>query len=172
MCDTPHWLKCLQERVSCHLHGHPHCAVVCYLTQFLTLFLSVCFSYPFFFYLNPELNLFLHGRHRGNVPLALRQMRSLAPWPKTPLSQVMSPTSLTTSTTQRLLKSSSKTNPATRCPRTCLTRNSTTRPSAERSLHHCSFRNEKNQRTEDMLITLFKKVCCQHSPFLCVIQER
>ena len=29
-------------------------------TLFLTLFLSVCFSYPFFFYLNLELNLFLH----------------------------------------------------------------------------------------------------------------
>ena len=27
---------------------------------FLALFLSVCFSYLFFFYLNPELNLFLH----------------------------------------------------------------------------------------------------------------
>ena len=48
-------------------------------------------------------------------------------------------------------------NPATRCPRTCLTRNSTTRPSAERSLHHCSFRSEKNQRTEDKLITQLKK---------------
>ena len=73
----------------------------------------------------------------------------------------MSPTSSTTSTTQRLLTSSSRSNPATRCPRTCLTRNSTTRPSAERSLHHCSFGSEKNQRTEDKLITLLKKVCCQ-----------
>ena len=32
-------------------------------------------------------------------------------------------------------------------------------------LHHCSFRSEKNQRTEDKLITLMKKVCCQLSPF-------
>ena len=63
-------------------------------------------------------------------------------------------------------------NPATRCPRTCLTRNLTTRPSAERSLHHCSCRSEKNQRTEDMLITLLKKVCCQLSLFLCVVLER
>ena len=84
----------------------------------------------------------------------------------------MSPSSLTTSTTRRLLKSSSVTNPATRCPRTCSTRNSTTRPSAERSLHHCSFRSEKNQRTVDKLITLVKKVRCQLSPFLCVTQER
>ena len=27
---------------------------------FLALFFSVCFSYPFLLYLNPELNLFLH----------------------------------------------------------------------------------------------------------------
>ena len=103
------------------------------------------------------------GRHRGNYPLALRQMRSLALWPKTPLSQVMSPSSSTTSTTQRLLKSSFRCNPATRCPRACLTRNSTARPSAERSLHHCPFRSEKNQRAGDKLITLLKKVCCQLS---------
>ena len=77
----------------------------------------------------------------------------------------MNPTSLTTSTTQRLLKSSSRSKPATRFPRTCLTRNSATRPSTERSLHHCSFRSEKNQRTGDKLITLMKKVCCQLSPF-------
>ena len=57
-----------------------------------------------------------------------------------------------------------RTNPATRCPRTCLTRNSTTRPSGKRSLHHCSFRSEKNQRTVDKLITLLKKVCCQLIP--------
>ena len=38
------------------------------------------------------------------------------PWPKTPLSQVMSPTSLTIFTTQRLLKSSSRSNPATPVP--------------------------------------------------------
>ena len=98
-------------------------------------------------------------------------MRSLDPWPKTPLSLVMSPSSLTTFTT-RLVKSSSGTNPATRCRSACLTRNSTMRPSAERSLHHCSFRSEKNRRTEDKLITLMKKVCCQLSPFLCVTQER
>ena len=32
------------------------------------------------------------------------------------------------------------------------------------SLQHCSFRNEKNQRAVDELITLLKKVCCQVSP--------
>ena len=37
--------------------------------------------------------------------------------------------------------------------------------SEKRYLHHCSFRSEKNQRTEDKLITVMKKVCCQLSPF-------
>ena len=46
-----------------------------------------------------------------------------------------------------------------------MTRNSTMRPSGKRYLHHCSFRSEKNQRTEDKLITLMRKVCCQLSPF-------
>ena len=31
---------------------------------------------------------------------------------------------------------------------------------------------EENQRTEDKLITLLKKVCCQLSPCLSVMQER
>ena len=111
------------------------------------------------------------GQRQGKHTLRLRQMRSLAPWPSSPLSQIMSPRSLTTSTTRRLPKSSSGTNPATktRCPRTCLTRNSTMRPSEKRSLHHCSVRTEKNQRTEDKLITLLKKVCCQVSPCLSVM---
>ena len=108
------------------------------------------------------------GRNRGNIPLALRQMRSLALWPKTHLSQVMSPCSLKTSTTQRLLKSSSGTNPATRCPRTGLTPNSTMRPSAERSPLHCSFRSEKKQRTEDKLITLSWRKFAASSVLFCV----
>ena len=40
---------------------------------------------------------------------------------------------------------------------------------AARSLHHCSLRSEKNQRTVDKLITLVKKVCCQVSPCLSVM---
>ena len=90
-------------------------------------------------------------------------MRSLALWPITPLSQVMSPTSSTISTAQRPLKFSSRSNPATRGPRTCMTRRSVTTPSAERSLHHCSLTSEKNQRAIDKFITLLKKVCCQVS---------
>ena len=60
----------------------------------------------------------------------------------TPLSQVMTPNSLTTTTSQRPLKSSSRSPPATAGPRTCMTRRSMTTPSAERSLHHCSLRSE------------------------------
>ena len=48
---------------------------------------------------------------------------------------------------------------------------SVTRPSAG-SLHHCSFRSEKNQRTVDKLITFLQKVCCQVSPCLRVMWER
>ena len=70
-----------------NLHGPPCHApgcCLCFDSLFLTLFLSVCFSYLFFFfYQNPQLNLFLHHRH--NIPLALRQQRSLAPWSKTRL---------------------------------------------------------------------------------------
>ena len=143
---------------------------------FLALFLSVCFSY-----LSPLLlpepwaePLPPCGRHRGKKPLALRQMRSLALWPITPLTQVMSPTSSTTTTSQRPLKSSSRMNPSTqtRNRRTRSVRNSTMSLSEKHYLHHCSFSSEKNQRTEDKLITLLKKVSCQLSPFLCVTQER
>ena len=41
-----------------------------------------------------------------------------------------------------------------------MTRRSLTTPSAERSLHHCSLRSEKNQRAVDKLVNLLKKVCC------------
>ena len=54
----------------------------------------------------------LRSRCRSINTALLRQMRSLALWPKPPLPQVMSPTWSTTSTTQRLLKSSSRSNPA------------------------------------------------------------
>ena len=89
------------------------------------------------------------------------------------LPQDMSPSSLTTSTTQRPLKRSSRRNLATkiRSPRTCVTRKSTMRASGKRYLHHCSFRSDENQRIEDKLITLMMKVCCQLSP-LSHTQER
>ena len=47
-----------------------------------------------------------------------------------------------------------------------------TTPSAERSLHHCSLRSEKNQRAVDKLITLQKKVCCRVSRCLSVTFEQ
>ena len=50
---------------------------------------------------------------RGLKPLHSRRMRSIAPWRCSILSQVMSPSSSTTSTTQRLLQWSSRMNPAT-----------------------------------------------------------
>ena len=63
-------------------------------------------------------------------------------------------------------------NTATPGPRTCMTLRSVTTPSAERSLHHCSLRSDKNKRAVDKLVTLLKKVCCQLSRCLSVMQER
>ena len=122
--------------------------------------LSFTLLFSSHFDLYSDLNLFFHV---DNV----RQLRSLALWQNSLFPQVRNPTSLTTSTTRRLLKSSPRRNPATktRCPRTCVTRNSTMRPSGKRHFHHCSFRREENQRTEDKLITQMKKVCCQLSHF-------
>ena len=98
---------------------------------------------------------------RGEFPCALMRMSSLTLRSTTPLSQVMSSSSSTTTTSQRPLKFSSRSPPATPNPRTCMTRRSMTTPSAKRSLHHCSLRSEKNLRAVDKLITLLKKVCCQ-----------
>ena len=111
---------------------------------------------PFLFHSPPILCPAHHlqcRERRGLKPLHSRRMRSIAPWRYTILSQVMSRTSLTTSTA--LIRS----------PRTCVTRNSTMRPSGKRYLRHCSFRSEKNQLTGDKLITLKKKVCCQLQSF-------
>ena len=93
-------------------------------------------------------------------------MRCIAPGRFSNLSQVMSPTSSTTSTAQRLSQRSSRMNPSkTLNCRTRAMRNSTMSLLEKRNLHHCSFRSEKNQQTCDKLITLMKKVCCQLSPF-------
>ena len=132
-----------------HTHGHPCCAVerLFFDSLFLALFLSVCLLlFSSHFYLHSVLNLFVHVDNAKAIHfLRLRQPRCVASWPNSPLTQVMSPSSLMTSTTRRQLKSSSGTNPATktRCPRTCLTRNLTMRPSGKRSLHHCSFRKRE-----------------------------
>ena len=96
-------------------------------------------------------------------------MRSWALWPTRRHSHFMSPKSSTTTTSQRPLKSSSRSPPATAGPRTG---KSVTTPSAERSLHHCSLRSEKIQRAVDKLIALLKKVCCQVSRCLSVMLEQ
>ena len=113
-------------------------------------------------------NLYLHllcGSVRREVLCELPRVRSLTLRSTTILSQVMSPNSSTTTTSQRPLKCSSGSPPATAGPRTYKTRRLATTPSAERSLHHCSFKSEKNQRAVDKPVTLMKKVCCQLSPF-------
>ena len=109
---------------------------------------------------SPDLHLHLPcGWVRREFPCALPRMRNLTLWSTTPLSQVMSPNSSTTTTFQRPLKFSSRSPPATAGPRTRMTRRSVTTSSAERSLHHCSLGSEENQRTKDKLTTLLKKVC-------------
>ena len=79
----------------------------------------------------------------------------------------MSPTSSTDTTSQRPLTYSSRSPPATAGPQICMTRSSTTTPSAERFLHHC-FRSEKIQRAVDKFITLLTKACCPVSRRLSV----
>ena len=59
MCCTTHWLKCLQERVTSSAWSSTWCCCLFFDSLFLALFLSVCFSYPFFFYLNTDLYHFL-----------------------------------------------------------------------------------------------------------------
>ena len=134
---------------------------------FFVLTLSVCLSFTLLFsshfYLYSVLNLFFHvDNAKANITCVSANRGVLLSGRIHSYHRVMSPSSLTTSTTRRLLKSSRR-NPETkiRGPCTCVTRNSTMRPSGKRHLHHCSFRREDNQRTEDKLITLIKEVCCQ-----------
>ena len=114
-----------------------------------TLRLSLCTLHrpshlPFH---SPDLHLPC-GLVRGEIDCALPRMRK-ALWPATILSTVMSPTSSTTTRSQRPLKSQSRSPPATAGPQTCTTWRSMTAPSAWRSLHHCSLKNEKIQRAVD-----------------------
>ena len=98
----------------CGAHSfHPHAIhdVTCLRVRLLSL--RVCLSpvslplLPFLFHSLPVLcpAHHLQCRHRRGLKLLhSRTMRSIAPWRKTILSQVMSPSSSTTSTTQRLLQ--------------------------------------------------------------------
>ena len=54
------WLKNVLVRVIPSAWSSTLCGCPFLDSLFFTLFLSVCFSCPFFFYLNLELNLFLH----------------------------------------------------------------------------------------------------------------
>ena len=60
MCDTPHWLKCLHERIMSSTWSSTLCGCPFFDLLFFALFLSVCFSHPFCFYLDTDLYLFLH----------------------------------------------------------------------------------------------------------------
>ena len=60
MCCTTHWLKCLHERFTSSAWSSTWCGCPFFDSLFLAMFLSVCLSYPFFFYLNSDLYLFLH----------------------------------------------------------------------------------------------------------------
>ena len=136
----------LVQGVSARHTIHVSCACVFDLSSTLSSHSS--FVSPIFCFILLIFSLhLLCGSVRREVPCALQRMTGLALWSTTPLSQVMSPTSSTVSTTQRLLTSSSRSNLATRCPRICTTRSSVTRPSAERSLHHCSCRRTSGPKT-------------------------
>ena len=149
------WLKCLYARdipYSCH----PWWAFDRPFIVASSFCLSPCFS-PSFASSLPHSTCSLSWTPssmwtapRDDQPLRLRLMRSIAPWRCTFLPQVMSPTSLTTSTTQRVVTWSSSRNLATKI-RTHLCDaeldDETTRKNGY--LHHCSFRSEKNQRTWD-----------------------
>ena len=60
MCCTKHWLKCLHERFASSAWPSTLCGCPFFDFLFLALVLSVCLSYPFFFYLDTDLYLFLH----------------------------------------------------------------------------------------------------------------
>ena len=109
------------QGVSVRVSFHPHAIhdVTCLSVRwsFLVSFSPVSLLLPpLLFLILPVLCPALHPQcchRRGLNPLRTRRMRSIAPWRYTILSQVMSPTSSTTSTTQRLLQRSSRMDPAT-----------------------------------------------------------
>ena len=150
--------KCLCA--SCHLHGHPRCRGGPFfdLSVPSPLFLSVCplLSLALLvshFYLDPDLNLFLHvvvatADNHCDFP----RMRSLAPCPNSPLSQVMSPSSLTTSTTQETTEIIFQDYPATLVP-SYLFDAELDDETIGRALSSqlSTSKTEKNRRTEDKL---------------------
>ena len=94
-------------RISYMCHLHVVCCLILYDSPFYSL-LSI-FSLIFLFH-SPD---HLHLPCGGQEPCALLRMRTLASWPRTILSQVLSQT---TSTSQRLLIGSSRSPAATTGP--------------------------------------------------------
>ena len=157
----------LGQGVSARHNIHVSCACVFDLSS--TLSSQSSFVSPIFYFILLIFHFIFYVDRFGAKPsCALPRMRSLALWSTTFLSGY-EPNFFVTTTSQRPLKFSSRSPPATPGPRTCMTRRSVTRPSVERSLHHCSLRSGTNQRAVDKLITLLKKVCCQVSRCLSVM---
>ena len=99
----------------------------------------------------PDLHLhFLCGSVRREIPCALPRMRSLTLWSTTPLTsyetKFFDDYHFSETTEIFIRESSSDTRPSHL--------HAVTRPSTERSLHHCSFRSEKNQRAQSFEETL------------------
>ena len=110
------WLN-VSQRVSdtiTHAHVITCLSVCCFLTlSSSSLSRASTFSLTVCLFSVLLINFHVVKKTRGIKPLHSRTMRSIALWRYTTLSQVMSPTSSTTSTTQRLLQRSSTMNPAT-----------------------------------------------------------
>ena len=90
---------------------HPHAIheVVCLSVCCLFVFVSLLFLFHIYLSLSQSIcSLFGTSSSMSSLPrveksLHSRRMRSIAPWRKTILPQVVSPTFLTTSTSQKLL---------------------------------------------------------------------
>ena len=180
-CITPHWLKNVSVRVMsspCSSMMSGSAFVLCFSVPRLVPFRVSLPPLALLFTLLPVLcpePLLPCGQRQGNQPRRLRQLRSLAPWQNSPLSQVMSPSSLTLSTTRRLPKSSSGTNRATKnAVPSYLFGTELERRDHRQSALFTTVQSgaRRTMRNENKHVTLMKKVCCQLSPFLCVTQER
>ena len=125
-CRTWHWLKVFVHVIPSMLRAQ------CLIWSLFDSPLGTLHSLSHHPLHSPNLHLhLLCGSVRREVPGALPRKRSWALWPTTPRSQVMSPKSSTTTTSQRPLKFSSRSPPATAGPRTCMTWRLVTTPSAE-----------------------------------------
>ena len=156
--------------ISHHLMCHHHAFMLCVWFSTTSLLSSSCclssiFSYRPVFLPGHQLLL---PRCGGQIPCALPLMRTLAPLPSTTLSQVTSPTTITS---RKPLNRTSRNPPAKTGPWTHMTLSTMTTPSAWRSLHHCSPRSDKMQRAVDEFITLMTKVCRPVSRRLSVIER-